>query len=431
MTTNPEGPPLRIDAAAYSPFGEARLVVELAGRWLEPPLPLDSSEPAQFLLERDGQTHSFPEIEASPDSELPGEDAYSASFVVPAEFEGRLGRSLLLLASGRTVSVPPAMWTMVTAQSETEHAPPGPVSSATPVMPVPDALRNAVRGPGTPTSFGAARAAEPPPPVPPAPVTPPLTQIIPPPLAPRPAPLTPPLVPEPFAETPSAAVLPPPLPEPAAVAEPGLPSSLSAGPGDASVSALRTELRERVAAETRLRRNVSELRAQLEQRIQNQERLEATQVQLRDAFVELRDRLEAELLRGSELQAANESLEAAHDAHDATQAGLRQELAAVRQELTNAEAARDHLAEELDGALGRLATLEAELASVVVARDSAAGEVIELRSELDHIGAEFAISRDPVAADEIDDAEALLAEARALTARLQNPAPTQIDPHGQ
>ncbi|HWF55331.1 MAG TPA: hypothetical protein VG223_11910 [Solirubrobacteraceae bacterium] len=267
LTPSPDGVPLRIDAAAYSPFGEAQLVVELAGRWLTAPAATELSEPAQLVLEAEGETHTFPEIASEPDSERVADDVYTRSFVVPAPFEEQLGRSRLLFAGGRTVAVPPAVWTMVRAQ-----------------------------------------------------------------------------------------------------------------PDDPGLVALRAELRERVATETRLRRTIAELRAQLEARGHNQDRLEATQAELRESFAQLRERLEQEIRRTGELQSAHGSLRADNE------------------------------------------RLEAELAAATVARDSAAGEVDELRSELDTLGAEYAISREPVSEDEIDDAEALLAEARALTARLQTAA---------
>jgi hypothetical protein len=416
MTTGLDGPPLRIDAAAYSPFGEARLVVELAGRWLEPPLPVERSEPAQLLLEKDGQTHSFPEIASTPDPERAGEDVYGASFIVPAQFEGRLGRSLLYLPSGRTATVPPAMWTMVSAQAESDYDEPG----------LPDALRSAVRVPPAISSIDAHRIPGPDEirPVDEAPeFAPELAPEFAPELAPE---FAPELAPEFASELAPEFVLElPPAPEPpsALAPEPALHEVPARGgvtlPAEAGIVALRAELRERVATETRLRRTISELRAQLDARVRNQERLDATQAQLRASFAQLREQLAVDGQRRAELEADRQELRASHERLEAANAELARQLTALSQRLVGAEGARDHLAAELDAALDRLAGLEADLAAAAVARESAAGEVEELRHELDSVGAEIAISREPVADDELDDAEALLAETRALIARFE------------
>ncbi len=318
MTTSASGP-LEIDAATYSLLGGTRLVVELTGHWLQAAADTDRVEPAELLIEFDGTARGFAQIAPSAFEELLGDAGYSASFVVPAEAESRLGRATLRLGSGRVVVVPPAMWV--------PSAAPGPLDGE-------DAD-----------------------------------------LAPHPL-IRPPLPkpPEPRAHARSTRL---PGGEPD---RPPRPTGRSrAAVTDSAAEALRAELTERVSEETRLRRTVGELRRQLEGRARNQERLDATLEQLRAAIETLREGVEAESQRRAELKL------------------------------------------ERDAALRELAERDAELASVIVARDTATAEVAELRNELERVGPDL----DAAEADDgergVEEAEALLAEARRLTERLRAP----------
>jgi regulator of replication initiation timing len=145
---------------------------------------------------------------------------------------------------------------------------------------------------------------------------------------------------------------------------------------DPTVGALREELSRRVADDTHLRGEVSRLRSQLEARAHNFDRLEEVQSELRSAIAELRERVEATVAHNVALESSNAALEAAN------------------------------------------ASLSAELAATRVSYETALEEVDQLRSELDRGGAELAEVLERSGADEVEEAENLLAEARALTARL-------------
>ena len=283
-----EGSPLLIESAEYSPFGEARLVVEVTGRWLEEP-PLQTGDSALVIVDGNGLVHRFAEI-ATGGEEVHAGDEYLGSFVIPAQFSRWLAGDSKVRAGGVTVPMP----------------------SATPV--------------------GEAEEA--------------------------------PSVEAPSVEAPS-------------VEAPDLEArDLASDDLDPTVEALRSQLSQRVADDTRLRGEVRRLRSQLDARAHNFERLEEVQAELRTAIAELRERVESTVAHHGALESSNTALEAAN------------------------------------------ASLSAELAATRVAYETAVEEVEELRRELERGEAELAEVRERSGADEVEEAENLLAEARALTARL-------------
>jgi hypothetical protein len=158
-----------------------------------------------------------------------------------------------------------------------------------------------------------------------------------------------------------------------------------------TVSALRTELQERAASEAHLRGVLARTQAELESRSATQGRLESTQAELRVELDQLGELLQRESTHREEVESRAVVMAA-------QVAGLQEQLA------------------ELSTQLGRL---RGELAETVVARDAAKGEAAALRAELDRLGAELASAQQVTAGRDggLGDAEALLAEARSLTAR--------------
>lgn len=310
---------LLIDAAEYAPFGEARIVVEISGRWVQVP-PVPSGESALMIVDGNGLVHRFAEISSGLQDVQAG-DEYHGSFVVPAQFRGRIASPTAVRAGGLTVTVPGA--TLAAGADDDE---PEPVISV--------------------------------------------------------ARLTPPV---------------------------------AAAPGSAAddpvIAALREELRQRVAEGTGLRREVGELRSQLDARARNAERLEHAQAELRAALGELTERLETHDGHRVALESSNVALEAANATLSAEVASLRAML-----ELTQAEITR--VAAERDAALSELGDRYAELAATKVSHEAALEEVDELRRELERGGAELAEVREQFGSSEVEEAESLLAETRALTARL-------------
>jgi hypothetical protein len=133
---------------------------------------------------------------------------------------------------------------------------------------------------------------------------------------------------------------------------------------DALVAALRAELRERAAAEARLRAELSKAQGELDRRIAVQGELQSIQAELEEEFGHLRDLIEQERVSRGEVES-------------------------------------------------RAAQLHAEL-------EAACGEAEGLRSELDRLGSELADvrgSRAP-AATGLSQAQELLAEARAVRTKL-------------
>jgi hypothetical protein len=140
--------------------------------------------------------------------------------------------------------------------------------------------------------------------------------------------------------------------------------------GEEAVLALRTELDARTASEAELRGRLADTQSQLEARAATQERLESAHAALRDELESLRERV----ARGEE------------------------------------ERARAH------------AEMRAELTATVVSRDAALSEASGLRAELERLAGELTQARAQTGLRDagVDEAERLLAEARALNAALRD-----------
>ncbi len=140
--------------------------------------------------------------------------------------------------------------------------------------------------------------------------------------------------------------------------------------GDAAVRALRVELDSRAASEAQLRARLADVQAQLGARTSTQERLEAVHAELREEL-----------------------------------GGLRSLVAEGEEERARA-----------------VAEMRAEMTSTVVSRDAAMSEATALRAELERLSGQLAQAREQIGLREsgLDEAERLLAEARALSASLRN-----------
>jgi hypothetical protein len=116
-----------------------------------------------------------------------------------------------------------------------------------------------------------------------------------------------------------------------------------------------------------------------------------------------------------DVQAELEARAATQARLETMQGELSDELATLRSALESARHERAGLAETLEH-------LRGEFAAVEIARDAAAGEATALRGEVDRLGSELARTRQNAGdhASGLAQAEALLAEARALTASLRD-----------
>jgi hypothetical protein len=177
----------------------------------------------------------------------------------------------------------------------------------------------------------------------------------------------------------------------AAVALPALVHTLDRSPeapaeaaGDAAlVAPLREELAERVRIEARLRTELAALRARADERGPVTERLEAARRELADEIVRVRQAVQASEARRQECDA------------------LRGRVAELEAELIEER----RQAEEL-----RTAELSAR-----AGREAAVAEAVALRDELERLAAGGLAAEASAGELELERAETLLAEARALT----------------
>lgn len=138
------------------------------------------------------------------------------------------------------------------------------------------------------------------------------------------------------------------------------------------VQALRAELRTRAGVEAHLRGQLADVAAELEARTEASAWLEGVLVELREELEQLRS------LIGSRSDAEHEG----------------------------------------DHATAELARVRVELVTSEVAREAAAGEVAGLRAELERLAGEKARGVLAGEGSRLGEAEALLAEARALRTRV-------------
>jgi hypothetical protein len=195
----------------------------------------------------------------------------------------------------------------------------------------------------------------------------------------------------------------PPVPEPPVRAE-------SADGRKATIAALQAELEQRAASEAQLRGALAGANAELEGRAAQHTALEATQSELRRELDELLALVERDSA-GLRAQLERAAREAGH---------LRDELVELRS-VTEQEGAERVLLEARTGELsGQLAALRTELAQSDVARVAALSEAAGLRAELERLGAELAHAHGAnTVGDGLSEAQSLLVEARAVTARLR------------
>ena len=188
----------------------------------------------------------------------------------------------------------------------------------------------------------------------------------------------------------------------APVTEPGTDQLPVADPDlAATVSALRVELQARAASEAQVRGMLARANAELESRASNQARLDDAHAELRAALDQLREALERESARRAEIE--SKAVVLAAEVSD---------LQAQLEEEQEARGSVPQLTAELGAARGKLA-------EVTVVRDAAQAEAVALRAEIDRLGAELAVAQTGAGADAgLGEAEAMLVQARELTARL-------------
>jgi hypothetical protein len=253
-----------------------------------------------------------------------------------------------------------------------------------------------------------------------------------------------------------------------------------------TVSGLRSELRARAIELGQARGALADARARLDAGAASQEQMNATHAELRAELRQLSELVEHEGVRRAELERARdaervtasrqledyersvgdlEQLVSERDAalellvseRDAALELLVSERdAAVEQAMSERDAALEQ-ASERDAALQELAMLrastqhdvearedlecragqlsdelvqaQAELAAANASRDGALSEATGLRVELDRLGGELAGAREQLGrrGGELGQARALLADARALAARLRERRPDPLD----
>jgi hypothetical protein len=365
--------PLEIDSVECSPLGREKVVVRLTGAWRGRRRAAD--ERALLVVEVDGRRHRFPAIPEPSRPRIGRPVFWAASFALPAWLEPRLGGQMSLLLGNVAIPLPPVSFAEgrqddPLSRPEREQASDGsPRDRSAPAPERPEA---------DPGSEVAARIEQ--------------LQIG--------------------------------LDEAHNEAERlrGLlvqrdRSSEAAAAGDPAlaetVSALRGELQQRAESEARIRGELAKAQAELEARAVAHARVEATHVELRAELDQLRTLVEQESAQraGVESKAVVLAAEVAE---------VQQQLDDLRKAREQALAARERLESRERELITQIGELRGQLAEIVVARDAAKGEAAALRAELDRLGAELAAAQADSQAREagVVEAETLLADARALSARM-------------
>jgi predicted nucleic acid-binding Zn-ribbon protein len=198
-----------------------------------------------------------------------------------------------------------------------------------------------------------------------------------------------------------------------AATAPAAPSPPSVGL-EQTVAALRAELRERGATEAQLRAALASAQAERDAGAAAQLRLEATHVKLREELGRLRAAVDQE----------TSALKQQFDRATAETTELRNELQQLRAVAQQHAAEQERLRRREQELSAALAPLQAELATASVAREAAVAEAAGLRAELDRAAAGLVHAQRESSdrGGQLGEAETLLAEARALTQRLQRRA---------
>jgi hypothetical protein len=355
-----EGLPLEVEQIESAPLGRAKVAIRVTGRWLARRWMPDAR--AFLVVEADGRRHRFPAMPEPRRSRLARSAAWSASFALPTWLEPKLGRGMSLWFGN--VEIPLAEVAIASRRSADEQAAPFAAGAGT---------VEAELAENPPPAEADLESGE---------------ESLP---APEPAAAAP----EPAAD---------PDPEPTFLAardelDPHPVAYRASAPahGD-TITALRAELQQRAAVEAQLRGQLAATKAEVEVRIAHQAELDETFAELRAELDKLLALVEQESARRAEVESRAVVLAA--------------ENAELQERVADLTTARDETAAEAEG-------LRAELAASDVGREAAVSEAAGLREELDRLGAELAQARGIGAGNGLSEAQALLLEARAITARLR------------
>jgi hypothetical protein len=377
--------PLDVEQIESTPLGRAQIGIRVTGRWRgRARMP---EQRAFLVLEVEGRRHRFPAMEEPRRSRLHRSNSWGATFALPAWLEPRLPERMSLWVGSHELELPSIL------VGESEEA-----EMVKPAEQEPGAQEPLVDGEYLVDDEEVVHD-ESPDAVPPAVAEERREQAA----APRPA-----------------------APEPAA------PAVTAAS--EAIVGALRAELQQRAGAEAQLRAQLTATKAELDGRAAHQTELETTHEALRSELQELVSLIEEESGRRVELESRAEALAAeAGELHkrveeaNSSRTRLVQQAAKLSDELLQLRgAAEQHDAERVlfeartAELTGQLDALGRQLAESEVGRESASAEVAALRAELDRLGAELADARGSRGASAgLSEAQSLLMEARAVTARLR------------
>jgi predicted nucleic acid-binding Zn-ribbon protein len=214
---------------------------------------------------------------------------------------------------------------------------------------------------------------------------------------------------------PPHAGLPKPVPGPPAAA-PGPPAG---HPIQDSMAALHAELEQRSAEAARLRGSLAEAHSELDARRATQSALESAHRDLRGELQGLSGAIGAQREEfGRRLSDLERRLAAAEAERDRARSELESERVRASQQLAATASVKQQSTEELAG-------LREQLMTAQVSRDAAGSEVGALRTELERLGSELAVSREQLAAQggDLGEAQRLLADARALAEQLRGQTP--------
>jgi DNA repair exonuclease SbcCD ATPase subunit len=391
--------PIEVDQIDCAPLGRAKIAVRITGRWRSRRRVPDTR--AFLVIEAEGRRHRFPAMPEARRPRIGRPGSWAATFALPSWLEPHLAEAMSLWIGDVVIPLarPSFVPQLVDAPAE---------ASTAEIDEDPEAVAEAIEHSE------------------PLEREPPVAEIV--------------------TEEHGGSV--PRSPKPGEVD--GWPSSEPENPAElqATIDALRAELRQRAATEAQLRGELAGTKAELDGRSVHQAALEATQAELRDQLAELLELAEREGAQRAEVESramvlAGELAELQERLAELTSSRdqVARETGSLRAELERAAREALHLRDELvqlravaeeEGA-GRvlleartgelsqqLQAVRAELAQREVARDAALGDAAGLRDELERLGAELSQVRGRGVTDNgLSEAKSLLDEARAATARLR------------